>query len=158
MNPSVLIPGWRREVLNPPPQVGGYASPSPWADRTLEVSEGSVDSLGPSAVHHEGGTQRGGATQLPTDLPQPDPAPGPAQEPRVDVGVRVIVSPLPQLQACPAWASGAGICLGGRRGGTCDSWLPCVFQTHWWHFCQKRLLEMETHTPLAYAGPPSAGV
>ena len=128
------------------------------ADRTLEVSEGAVDSLGPSAVHHEGGTKRVGATQLPTHLPEPDPAPGPAQEPRVDIGVRVIASPLPQLQARPAWAPGAGICLGGRRGGTCDSWLPCVFQTHWWHFCQERLLEMETHTPLAYAGPPSAGI
>lgn len=74
------------------------------ADRTLEVSEGAVDSLGPSAVHHDGGTKGVGATQLPTHLPQPDPSPGPAQEPHVDAGVRVIVSPLPQLQACPAWA------------------------------------------------------
>ena len=87
------------------------------ADRTLEVSEGAVDSLGPSAVHHEGGTKGVGATQLPTHLPEPDPAPGPAQEPRVDIGVRVIASPLPQLQARPAWAPGAGIYLGGRGEG-----------------------------------------
>lgn len=42
------------------------------ANRTLEASEGAVDSLGPSAVPHQGGTQGGGSIQLPTQLPQPD--------------------------------------------------------------------------------------
>ena len=90
----------------------GNLAPTPWVDQiTLLKSEFK-------------------SFFCPSPLPQPNPGPGPAQEPCVDVGVRVIVSPLPQLQAYPAWAPGAGICLGGRRGGMCDSRLPCVFQTH----------------------------
>lgn len=51
---------------------------------------------------------------------------------------------------------GAGIQQGGeRRGG----FRPTkVFQAHWWHICQERVLGMQTHAQLAQAGPAGPGV
>lgn len=96
---------------------------------------------------HWGGTQGRGFAQLPA---HPPPCPGPIPGTRESSAMDDSKYPA-QVQGVGAGTQQSG----ERRGG----FRPTkVFQAHWWHICQERVLGMQTHAQLAQAGPAGPGV